>query len=163
MLLFTPWARCARSCAHAHASSHASHSKEKLLSTCLHHLCLPPMATTQQPQKPWRKAFHPLLTVLSDDCHREQLILPSNLQNLTSTITAPSLHHHCTITAQATRLVSGMSHALARGTATITTPYHCTITAPSLHHHRTITAPSLRHHCAITAPSLHHHCVVCAG
>ena len=89
MLLFTPWPRFARSCAHTHASSHASHSKEKLLSTCLHHLCLPPMATTQQPQKPWRKAFCPLHTALSDDCHREQLILPSNLQNLTSTITAP--------------------------------------------------------------------------
>merc|ERR1712224_1038866 len=63
---------------------------------------------------------------------------------LGGTITAPSLHRHCT---------SSLQH-------------HCTlstITAPSLHHHCTITAPSLHHHCTITALSPHHHHTIPAG
>ena len=54
-------------------------------------------------------------------------------QNIT--ITAPTLHHRCSIA------------------------------APSLYHHCTITVPSLcfsipNHHCTITAPSPHRHCTI---
>jgi len=52
-------------------------------------------------------------------------------------------YHHCTITAVTARTITAPS-----------LHHHCTITAPSLHHHCTITAPSLCHHCAITVPSL---------
>ena len=81
------------------------------------------------------------------------------------TITAPSLHRHCAVT------------ALSLYCPTVPSLHH-TAVVPSLHHHRTITAPCLLvvsdvsavlpdnafTSCpgTITAPSLHHHCTITA-
>jgi len=71
-------------------------------------------------------------------------------------ITAPSTHHHCTITeAPAAVAAPAPVEACAAGT----------ITAPSLlHHHCTIAvgAPA-KAKLSSKAPSLHHHCTITEG
>ena len=58
--------------------------------------------------------------------------------------TAPSLHHHCTITAPSLH-------------------HHCTITAQVCLSRSSSTSSWVYHHCTITEPSLHHHCAITAG
>jgi hypothetical protein len=102
-------------------------------------------------------------------------------QNLS--LSAPSLHPHCTRTAPALHLAAPSPHCCtltARSphcTLTALSPYchphcslyplltalhphrtHCTLTAPFLHPHCT-PAPSL-HPCTLTAPSLHPRCTL---
>ena len=66
-------------------------------------------------------------------------------------ITAPSLHCHCTITAP-----SLLQVGIADARDLFNTMKRCDEDRELLCHHcAIITAPSLRHHCAIIAPSLH--------
>ena len=65
------------------------------------------------------------------------------------TVTAPSLHHHCPVTAHCN--VTALSNH-----------HHCTVTALSNHHHYTVTVLSNYHHYTVTALSNHHHYTVTA-